>query len=162
MIAPDVGQPAPDFACRDQHGNTLRLADLRGRFVVIFFYPKDGTPVCTAQACGFRDRFGELARSGATVIGVSPDSDTSHAATAARHHLPFALVSDADGRLARLFGVGRWLGVLPGRATFVIDPSGVIRLAYRGWWNGARHATEALRIMTRMQTRDATTSAAPR
>lgn len=118
--------------------------------MVVFFYPKDGTPVCTAQACGFRDGHADLARAGAVVVGVSPDSDDSHATTAARHGLPFALISDADGRLHGLFGVGRWMGMLPGRATFVIGPDGVVRHICRSWWRAGAHARGALEAVRRI------------
>lgn len=139
-----IGDAAPDFTATDHAGRPFRLHDHRGRPVVLFFYPRDGTPVCTAQMCSFRDAHAELGGLGAVVAGVSPDSDESHRRAAAEHRLPFPLLSDASGALRRLFGVGRWLGVLPGRATFVIDPAGRIRHVDRAPWSGAGHGRRAV------------------
>ena len=100
-----VGDPAPAFALPAGDGRTVRLADLRGRQVVLYFYPKDDTPGCTKEACSFRDARAEFAKAGAVVLGVSCDSPASHRRFAEKFHLPFALLSDADGAVCRAYGV---------------------------------------------------------
>jgi peroxiredoxin Q/BCP len=130
MLQP--GDPAPDFAVPDQDGHTVRLADLRGRKVVLYFYPKDDTPGCTTQACGLRDRSAEFEARGAVVLGVSPDNEASHRKFREKYDLPFTLLADADHALAERFGVwtekslyGRkYMGIE--RTTFVIDEQGDI------------------------------------
>lgn len=132
------GQPAPAFELRADDGSTVRLADLRGRSVVLFFYPRDDTPGCTTEACGFRDAFAELERRDAAVVGVSPDDEASHARFRAKHGLPFTLLSDPGGAVAQAYGVWRekrmygktFHGVH--RSTFVIGPDGVVRRALLG------------------------------
>jgi thioredoxin-dependent peroxiredoxin len=140
------GDKAPDFSLPDQHGNTVSLADGIGakRWQVVYFYPKDDTPGCTAEACSFRDSHEDFTDAGAVVIGVSADSPESHAAFAAKHNLPFSLVSDADGGLRRAYGVKKSLGILPGRVTYVIDPEGVVRKIFSSQVRASRHHTEAL------------------
>lgn len=146
-----VGEVAPDFARLDHEGREVRLSGLRGRAVVVFFYPKDNTPVCTAQACAFRDVFAELSAAGAVVIGVSSDSDESHRAVAAKRRLPYHLVSDADGSLRGLWGVPRGLlGLAPGRATYVLDGAGVVREVITSWLRAGRHAERALEVVRGM------------
>src|SRR5690606_35559449 len=120
MLAP--GQTVPDVSLVDADGNTVRLRDLLGeKVLVLYFYPKDDTPGCTAQACGFRDAYEDFVDAGAQVVGVSHDGPASHQAFAQKHRLPFRLLSDPDGSARRAFGVKKTLGLLPGRATFVID-----------------------------------------
>jgi thioredoxin-dependent peroxiredoxin len=117
-----VGDPAPDFAAQAHDGRQVRLADYRGnRVVVLYFYPKNGTPVCTKKACGFRDAHEEFARAGAVVIGVRGDLPERHRASADEQRLPFLLVSDQDGSLRKAYRVPKALGILPGRVTYVID-----------------------------------------
>ena len=104
------------------------MAEFRGnKTVVLFFYPKNGTAVCTKEACSFRDAYEDFFQAGAVVIGVSSDSLESHQAFASGHRLPFLLVADTDGRLRKAFGVRKTLGFLPGRVTYVIDKAGVVR-----------------------------------
>lgn len=142
------GDVAPDFARTDHAGRPVALSALRGRWVVVYFYPKDGTPACTAQACAFRDAHEDLTDAGATVIGVSSDSDESHAAVAQKRDIPFHLVSDADGALRALFGVPRsLLGLVPGRVTYVIDPAGVVRRVINAPLRVSRHVRGALEAM---------------
>jgi thioredoxin-dependent peroxiredoxin len=138
-----VGDPAPDvrLVCPD---GTFPLTDLRGHWVVLYFYPKDDTPGCTAEACSFRDAFEDFTDAGAEVIGVSGDSAESHAAFSAKHRLPFRLVSDEDGALRRAFGVGRSMGILPGRVTYVIDPEGVVREVFNSQLRARQHHQRAL------------------
>src|SRR5262245_22865711 len=97
---------APGFAARDQDGHTRTLTEFRGRAVVLYFYPRDGTPGCTREACAFRDVWRRLAATGAQVLGVSTDDVAAHARFAREHHLPFPLLADPGGRIADLYGVG--------------------------------------------------------
>src|SRR5690606_28350329 len=136
MLRP--GAQAPDFTATDDQGNTVRLSDFRGRPVVLYFYPKDHTPGCTAEACRFRDQHQELEALGAVVLGVSPDSVASHQRFRDKHGLPVRLLSDPDKSLAEAYGVlkdkkmfGRaYKGI--DRTTFVIDPEGRIQAVIRG------------------------------
>ena len=129
----EEGKPAPDFELTSDDGVAVRLADLRGSQVVLYFYPKDDTPGCTTQACGLRDAYAELQREGAVVLGVSPDDERSHARFKEKYDLPFTLLSDPDHAVAERYGVwaekkymGRtYWGVL--RSTFVIDADGSIK-----------------------------------
>jgi peroxiredoxin Q/BCP len=129
---PEPGTPAPLFSLQDQHGQTVRLEDLRGRWVVLYFYPKDDTPGCTKEACSFRDAMPNLDGLNAVVLGVSGDDAESHTAFASKHNLPFQLLVDSDHAVARVYGAwgmknlyGRkFEGIL--RSTFLIDPEGSI------------------------------------
>ena len=143
-----VGDSAPDFTSAAQSGEQIRLSDFRHQqVVVLFFYPKDGSAICTKEACAFRDAYDQFAEVGAVVIGVSGDSAESHSAFAARHNLPFFLVSDTDGALRKAFGVPKTLGLLPGRVTYVIDKAGVVRLVFSAPMMADRHVSEALRVV---------------
>ena len=130
---PKVGSAAPAFSSTDANGEALRLKDLRGQRVVLYFYPKDDTPGCTKEACSFRDSFSEFKKRGITVLGVSPDSEASHKKFAAKYKLPFTLVADKDHVIADAYGVygekkfmGRtYMGV--NRTTFLIDEKGKIK-----------------------------------
>lgn len=145
MAKLQVGDRAPNFAAKDQRGETMRLVDFLGkRGLVLFFYPKDGTAVCTKEACGFRDSYDRFAAAGFEVIGVSSDSAASHGEFAGRHQLPFPLLSDADGSLRSAFGVPKAFGFLPSRVTYVIDRSGVIRLIFSALLASDAHVTKAL------------------
>lgn len=122
------GQPAPPFEARDQSGQTVRLADFRGKqVVVLYFYPKDDTPGCTAQACSLRDGYAELKAAGAEVLGLSADDEKSHAAFTAKHGLPFRLLVDPGGKIIEAYGVKMPLVGMAKRRTFIIDRQGVIR-----------------------------------
>lgn len=127
-----VGDPAPDFRLPRQDGTEFHLGDILGRRpVILYFYPRDDTPGCTAEACGFRDRHAVFAEADAEVVGVSRDSVESHLRFAAKYGLPFTLLSDPDGRVHRLYGVPRaMLGLLPGRVTYVIDRAGIVRTVF--------------------------------
>jgi thioredoxin-dependent peroxiredoxin len=129
---PAAGAAAPDFEAVDQSGRAVRLKDLSGKWVVLYFYPKDDTPGCTKEACNLRDNYGSITALGAEVLGVSGDSQASHAKFAAKYELPFPLLVDAGNALARAYGAwgtksmyGKtYEGVL--RSTFVIDPEGKV------------------------------------
>jgi peroxiredoxin Q/BCP len=129
----EEGKPAPDFALQSDAGETIRLSELRGKPVVLYFYPKDDTPGCTTEACGIRDAYGEFERAGAVVLGVSPDDEASHVKFRNKYDLPFTLLADTDHEVAELYGVwgekkyaGRsYLGVF--RSTFVIGEDGTVK-----------------------------------
>lgn len=142
----DVGAPAPDFTAESQQGELVTLSQFRGeRTVVLYFYPRDGTPGCTAEACSFRDRHDDFLAAGAAVIGVSGDSLERHRRFAERQQLPFYLVSDADGKIRRDYEVtGSLLGLIPARVTFVIDKEGIIRRVTNSQFAPLRHVDEAL------------------
>lgn len=142
MLKP--GDPAPDIALLDNNGKLCRLSSLRSQGpAVVYFYPKDDTPVCTRQACGFRDHYSEFTGLGAVVIGISTDDVASHRAFADRHKLPFILLSDPDNVAFRAFGLKSFLG-LKERATFVIDGGGIIRAATQDRLNAGKHVRTAL------------------
>jgi peroxiredoxin Q/BCP len=130
------GDVAPDFTARDGEGKTVRLSDLRGQKVVLYFYPKDDTPGCTKEACSFRDADSELAQQGIKVFGVSLDSEESHQQFASKYNLPFTLLSDTDHSVSELYGVygeqaygdRKFMGVA--RKTFLIDEEGRIRKVF--------------------------------
>lgn len=147
-----VGDHAPDFTLPDQTGKPVRLSDLLGeRIVVLYFYPKDDTPGCTAEACSFRDSYQTFKDAGAEVVGVSSDSEESHQAFAAKYHLPFVLLSDADGALRKRYGVPTSFGMFPGRVTYVIDRQGVVRHIYSSQMQAERHITEAINSLQAME-----------
>ncbi|HZU83750.1 MAG TPA: peroxiredoxin [Polyangiaceae bacterium] len=145
-----VGDKAPDFTLESTQGERVALADLLARAkhsVVVFFYPKDDTPGCTAEACGFRDLHEEFARAGADVVGISSDSADSHRRFAGKHGLPMKLLSDPDGRVRRLYGVKATLGILPGRETFVLDRRGVVRHRFASQLRVGSHVQQALAVV---------------
>jgi peroxiredoxin Q/BCP len=144
------GDLAPPIALRDAEGVERRGDQLAGATLVLFFYPKDDTPGCTAEACAFRDGFADFQALGAQVWGVSGDNAASHQRFAARHQLPFPLLVDQGNQLRRAFGVPNTLGVLPGRVTYVIDGKGVIRHVFNNLLDGAAHRREALEAVRRI------------
>ena len=145
MSSLTVGDRAPQFQAVLQDGSTFKLADLLGKkIVVLFFYPKDHTPVCTKEACAFRDSYEKFVAAGAEVIGVSSDSQASHRSFAEKHRLPFPIISDHDRSLRKLFGVPNPLGFIPGRVTYVIDREGVIRMVFSAVFASDDHVEKAL------------------
>ena len=140
-----VGDKAPLFRATLADGGSFDLAEAIGkRAVVLFFYPKDDTPLCTQEACGFRDAYEEFVKAGVDVVGVSGDSPASHRAFAAKHRLPFPIISDEQGMLRKLYGVPSLLGLLPGRVTYVIDRQGIVRLVYNSSFTAQGHVKQAL------------------
>jgi peroxiredoxin Q/BCP len=129
----EAGQPAPDFSVPDQDGKTVSLASFKGKTIVLYFYPKDDTPGCTKQACGFRDGFAAYKKAGAVILGVSPDDSSSHTKFIKKFELPFPLLADVGNAVCEAYGVWKeksmygkkYMGVE--RTTFVIDKTGVIR-----------------------------------
>ena len=148
-----VGDPAPDFALADQSGNTVRLSKFRGKScVVLFFYPKDETPGCTAEACAFRDSYEVFRDAGAEVIGISSDPVDSHRQFASHHNLPFRLLSDEGGNVRKTYGVSSTLGIFPGRVTYVIDGEGVVRHIFSSQFRPSKHIEEALAVLRELET----------
>jgi peroxiredoxin Q/BCP len=122
-----IGQHAPDFTLKDGDGRDWRLADQRGKTVVLLFYPGDETPVCTKQMCSVRDRWEDYQATGAEVVGISTDSPESHRKFAEHHSLPLRLLSDPDSSVAAMFGAKSWLPGRAARAVVVIDAEGRVR-----------------------------------
>ena len=147
-----AGDKAPDFTLPSQTGESVRLSDRLGeRSVVLYFYPKDETRGCTAEACAFRDSYEVFADAGAEVIGISSDSVDKHAAFADHHKLPFTLLSDKGGAVRKSYGVPAALGVLPGRVTYVIDRTGTVRHVFNSMTNIGGHIDDALRVVKKLQ-----------
>ena len=146
-----VGEKVPHFSGIDQHGNHFDSTTMIGQKpLVVYFYPKDDTRVCTAQACAFRDQYEDFKMYGAEVIGISSDSLASHAQFAQKYQLPFILLSDPGGEIRRRFGVPNDLfGLIPGRATYVVDSNGIIRLVFDST-AGKIHIEKALEILKTM------------
>ncbi len=145
-MALKAGNRAPQIELTDQNGKIRRSKDLRGKLLVLFFYPKDETPGCTAEACGFRDEYTTFKELGAEVWGVSADSQESHLQFAKIHNLPFPLLVDKNNSLRKKFEVPGVLGVLPGRVTYIIDGSGTILHIFNNLLNGPAHVKQALKI----------------
>jgi thioredoxin-dependent peroxiredoxin len=133
----EEGKPAPDFELTSDSGEAVKLSDLRGKQVVLYFYPKDDTPGCTTQACGIRDAYGEFERAGAVVLGVSPDDERSHVKFKEKHELPFTLLADTDHSVSETYGVWgeksymgkKYMGIE--RSTFVIAEDGTVKRVLR-------------------------------
>ncbi len=150
-----VGDPAPDFEQTSSDGQTIRLADFRGRSeVVLFFYPKDDSPACTVEACSFRDAHAAFLDAGAVVLGVSSDPPGGHRAFAGKYGLPFPLLSD-DGTLRARYGVPKTLGLIPGRVTYLIDRAGVVRRVYSSQFRPNSHVAEALQGLEEIRRQEA-------
>jgi peroxiredoxin Q/BCP len=132
----EEGQAAPDFTLSDQRGTPIKLSKLKGSPVVLYFYPKDDTPGCTKEACGFRDRFAEYTKAGATILGISPDTSESHVKFAKKFGLPFTLLADPANKVSQAYGVWKeknmygkkYMSVE--RTTFVIDGKGIVRKVF--------------------------------
>ena len=148
----EEGQPAPDFELESDTGETVKLSDLRGRPVVLYFYPKDDTPGCTTEACEFRDAYDVFRERGAEVLGVSPDDVVSHGKFKTKHELPFTLLADPDHAVAEKYGVwgertyaGKsYMGI--NRSTFIVDRDGKIARAMLGI-KPAGHAANVLEAL---------------
>jgi peroxiredoxin Q/BCP len=148
----EEGKPAPDFELTSDTGETVRLSDLRGRPVVLYFYPKDDTPGCTTEACEFRDAYDVYRERGAEILGVSPDDVDSHEKFKTKYQLPFTLLADPDHEVAEKYGVWgerkfagkKYMGI--NRSTFVIDADGKVAQAMLGI-KPAGHAEEVLKAL---------------
>ena len=157
-----VGDVAPDFTLPDQSGKPVRLHELLGRkTVVLYFYPKDETPGCILEARAFRDSYERFTGQGAEVVGVSSDSVRSHRRFVARLGLPFLLLSDRSGAVRELYGVEKTLGILPGRVTYVIDKTGVVRNIYSSQLLATRHSRAALEVLYALSSEPGTMGVTP-
>lgn len=147
----EIGIKAPEFSLPDQNGKRVNLSDYLGKSnLVVYFYPKDESYGCTKEACSFRDNYEVFKSAGAVVIGISSDDIASHQAFAANHKLPFILLSDRDSSVAKKYGVGKSLGVLPGRVTFVIDKQGIVRMTFSSQLNFEKHVSEAIETLKKL------------
>ncbi|WGV27046.1 peroxiredoxin [Halotia branconii] len=146
-----VGDTAPDFTLTSQNGSTVSLQDFRGqKAVVLYFYPKDDTPGCTAESCAFRDQYEVFKTAGAEVIGVSGDSHESHQRFAAKYNLPFILLSDKGDQVRKLYGATTAFGLIPSRVTYVIDQQGVVQYVFDSMLNFKGHVEEALKTLQQL------------
>jgi peroxiredoxin Q/BCP len=146
-----VGDKIPNFAAIDTNGDLFNSNEVIGKKpVVIYFYPKDDTRVCTEQACSFRDQYEDFKSLGTEVIGISSDSLKSHVAFANKYNLPFILLSDFDKKIRKAFGVPNdYLGLIPGRATYVADKNGIVQFIFDST-SGKIHIEKALEILKTM------------
>ena len=153
---PAIGASAPGFSLPDQNGAPRRLAEWRGRWVVLYFYPKDDTPGCTTEACSFRDDISLLTALGAQVVGISVDDTLSHKAFAEKYQLPFPLLSDTTAEVARQYGaLSDWVVVkMAKRYTFLVDPAGRIAKVYLSV-DTSRHSTEIVADLKVLQVKPA-------
>ncbi|HSB49440.1 MAG TPA: peroxiredoxin [Burkholderiales bacterium] len=151
---PRAGEPAPDFSLPDQDGRTRSLAEFRGKWLTLYFYPRDDTPGCTRQACAFRDDWSKLAALGAQVVGVSVDDIESHLDFAKEYKLPFPLLADKGGAVAARYGSLRDLGLIKfaRRNTFLIDPQGRVARVYLGA-DAAGNSREVVEDLERLRRR---------
>ncbi|MEM3670791.1 MAG: peroxiredoxin [Thermoprotei archaeon] len=148
-----IGTPAPDFTAETDSGEKLSLSELKGKRVVLYFYPKDETPGCTKEACSFRDNWSKFGELGAVVLGVSSDSTESHRKFKQHHSLPFTLLSDPDKSVRQLYDVKGSL--MPPRVTYVIDEHGIIRHVYNSQLNAEKHISEALEALKSLSPQEA-------
>jgi len=149
-MALKVGDRIPFFLGKDSNGASFEVRDYIGKPLVIYFYPKNNTSVCTEQACSFRDKYEDFKALGAEVIGISSDSSKSHIGFAARYKLPFILLSDSDKKIRKAFGVPNDLfGLIPGRVTYVADKNGIITLIFNSM-SGKIHIEKALKMLKTM------------
>lgn len=147
-----VGSNLPDFTLDDQDGKPVRIHDYLGKPLVIYFYPKDDTPVCTIEACSFEANYNEFKELDAEVFGISADSVASHKKFAARHGLTFKLLSDSEKVVEKTFGVKRNLfGLLQERITFIFDKQGKLIHTFQSQFNGKKHIREALTALNEKQ-----------
>ena len=144
-----IGSSIPAFTLPDQNGNLFDITSVLGKKnLVIYFYPKDDSPGCTAQACSFRDQFEAFKDADAVIIGISGQSVESHKEFAEKHRLSFTLLSDDGNKIRKLFGVpSDLLGLLPGRVTFVVDKKGIVVYVFNSQTQATKHVDEALRIL---------------
>ncbi len=145
-----VGDRIPHFRLPDQKGEMIDSDNFIGQNLVIYFYPKDNTLGCTAEACAFRDQYTQFADAGAMVLGISSDTIESHLDFANEYGLPFKLLSDLGGKLRKLFGVPYAFGFIPGRITYVVDKEGIVKHIYNSQMNFGNHSTEALEVIKEM------------
>jgi peroxiredoxin Q/BCP len=143
-----LGDYLPHFILNNENHEPIDISALKGKFLVIYFYPKDDTPGCVKEACSFRDSFQDLVDAGAQVYGVSSDKPDTHAQFKTKHRLPFSLLSDTAGELRKLLGVPTNLfGLLPGRVTYIFDPEGRLIREFKSQISPEQHVKEALKVI---------------
>lgn len=146
-----VGDQIPDVTLTAPSGEAVSLKSLIGdKAIVLYFYPKDDTPGCTKEACGFRDRYTVFQEAGADVIGVSGDSQAAHQQFISKYQLPFTLLTDTGNAARKAFGVPATLGLLPGRVTYVIDKNGVVRHIFNSQFNFQGHIDQSLKVVQQL------------
>ena len=148
-----AGDKAPGFELVESAGTSIKLEDLLAKGpVVVFFYPRDDSPGCTREACSFRDRYDAFQEAGASVAGISSDSESSHRKFREKHGFPFLLLSDPGGRVRKAFGVPKTLGILDGRSTYIIDKNGIVRFAFHSQIQVNKHVDEAISAVRSLAT----------
>jgi peroxiredoxin Q/BCP len=148
IMSLNVGDRAPDFSLMDQNGDEFHLSEEMGKVtLVIYFYPKDNTSGCTAQACAFRDQYQDFKDAGAEVVGISSDTIQKHSLFIGQYSLPFRLLSDEKGKVRELFGVPRTMGIIPGRVTYVIDKEGTVKYIFNSQSRIKEHVSRTLEII---------------
>ncbi len=145
MIA--TGEPLPPITLPDQDGRAVDLASFRGKAIVLFFYPADHTPGCTREVCSFRDAYQDFLDAGAVVLGVSGDGGTRHQMFIAKHELPYPLLTDKGGAVAKQLGITKKWGIMGGRVTLVIDGDGIVRHTFENQFQATKHIPEALQAL---------------
>ena len=144
MASLQVGDKVPSFILKDQHGNDFNINDYIGKKkLVIYFYPKDESGVCTKEACSFRDSYADFTDANAIVIGINSASAASHKAFAEHHRLPFTLLSDPENKVLKQFGIRNVL-FITGRETFIVGLDGKVAFSYRAFLNGSAHSEKVL------------------
>lgn len=142
------GDTIPHFILNDENHQPVDISSIKGKFLILYFYPKDDTPGCIKEACRFRDAFADFTDAGALVYGVSSDTPDSHARFKEKYRLPFSLLSDNGGELRKLLGVpGDLFGLLPGRVTYVFNPKGRLVDVFKSQLSPEKHVEEALKII---------------
>ena len=146
-----VNDKFPMVSLANQDGERVNLADYTGKPLVVYFYPKDDTPGCTAEACTFRDQFADFTDAGATVFGISGDSPKSHKRFQEKHRLPFELLSDKGNTFRKQLGIkGTLFGLIPGRVTYIIDKEGTVKHVFSSQFDAKRHVSEAIDILKQL------------
>ena len=145
-----IGDKIPSFCLKDQNGN-IRKSDELNKALVLFFYPKDDTPGCTIEACGFRDKYDLFKILGAEVWGISNGNSQSHLEFAHKNKLQYPLLCDIDNKLRKKFGVPKKLGFIEGRVTYIINSNGIIIHIFEDLLNGPAHIKEAIRALKQLQ-----------
>ncbi len=146
-----VGDKLPEFSLVDQFGKLRTNKEVEGKTFVLFFYPKDDTPGCTIEACGFRDKYDLFKILGAEVWGISNGDSRSHLEFANKNNLQYPLLCDSNNILRREFGVPKYLGLIEGRVTYIVDSKGIVRHIFEDLLNGPAHIKEALRVLKELQ-----------
>ena len=147
-----TGEKVPEFSVLDQSGKYRTSRQLIGKPHVLFFYPKDDTPGCTIEACGFRDKYDLFEVLGAEVWGISNGSERSHFEFSKKNKLQYPLLCDENDLLRKAFGVPKFLGLIEGRVTYVVDSKGIVRHVFEDLLNGPAHIKEAIRVLKQIQT----------